>query len=97
MRRLVAKIAAGKVKEEVTSFLAPQQLGFGIKGGAEAAVQAPRLYASDLDDHHWIVKLDFKNTFNSLCRYKMLLAVWELAPALYPFVHSSYSPPSSLF
>ena len=29
--RLVAKIAAGKVKEELTSLLAPQQLGFGIK------------------------------------------------------------------
>ena len=27
----------------------------------------------------------------------MLLAVQELAPALYPFVHSSYSSPSSLF
>ena len=27
----------------------------------------------------------------------MLLAMHELAPTLYPFVHSSYSSPSSLF
>ena len=45
LRRLVAKLAAGKVKEELTSLLAPQQLGFGIKGGAEAAVHAARMYA----------------------------------------------------
>ena len=55
------------------------------------------MYAGDLDDNHWIVKLDFKNAFNSLRIDKMLLAVRELAPALYPFVHSSYSSPSSLF
>ena len=97
LRRLVAKIAASKVKEELASLLAPRQLGFGIKGGAEAAVHAARMYVSDLDDNHWIVKLDFRNAFNSLRRDKMLLAVRELAPALYPFVHSSYSSPSSLF
>ena len=91
LRRLVAKIAASKVREELTSLLAPRQLGFGIKGGAEAAVHAARLYAGDLDDNHWIVKLDFKNAFNSLRRDKLLLAVRELAPALYPFVHSCYS------
>ena len=97
LHHLVTKIAAGKVKEELTSLLAPQQLGFGIKGGAEAAVHAARMYAGDLDDHHWIGKLGLKNAFNYLRRDKMLLAIWELAPALYPFVHSSYSLPSSLF
>ena len=80
LRRLVAEIATGKVKEELTSLLAPQQLGFGTKGGAEAAVHADRMYA-----------------FNSLRRDRMLLAIQELAPALYSFVHSSYSLPSSLF
>ena len=94
---LVAKIAVGKVREEPTPLLAPRQLGFGIKGGAEAAVHTARMYAGDLDDNHWIVKLDFKNTFNSLRRDKMLLAMRELAPALYPFVHSSYFSSFSLF
>ena len=86
LRRLVAKIAVSKVREELASLLAPWQLGVCIKGGAEAAVHTARMYAGD----HWIVKLDFKNAFNSLRRDKMLLAVSDLAPALYPFVHSSY-------
>ena len=37
LRHLVAKIAVSKVREELTSLLAPRQLGFGGKGGAEAA------------------------------------------------------------
>ena len=70
------------MREELTSLLAPRQLGFDIKVGAETAVHAARMYAGDLDDNHWITKLDFKNDFNSLRRDKMLLAMRELAPAL---------------
>ena len=77
LRSLVAKTAASKVREELTSLLAPWQLGFDIKVGAEAAVHATGMYASDLDDNHWIMKLDFKNDFNSFCRDKRLLAVRE--------------------
>ena len=107
LRRLVAKIAAGIVREDLTSLLAtsllatsllaPQQLDFVIRGGAEVVVHAARMYAGDLDEHHWVGKLDFKNAFNCLRRDKMLLGVRELAPALYQFVHLSYSSPSSLF
>ena len=38
LRRLVAKVAANKVRDEMSFLLAPRQLGFGVKGGAEAAV-----------------------------------------------------------
>ena len=55
------------------------------------------MYAGDLNDNHWIVKLDFKNAFNSMHRNKKLMAVCELALAFYPFVHSSYFSPYSLF
>ena len=54
-------------------------------------------YLNNLEDNHALVKLDFSNTFNSLYRDKMLDAVQDLAPEIYPFVHSSYSTPSSLF
>lgn len=40
LRRLVATIAASKVREELTSLLTPRQLGFDAKGGAKAAVHA---------------------------------------------------------
>ena len=97
LRRLVAKIAGYVVKEDMASLLAPKQLGYGIKGGVEAAVHATRLYIDNLQPNHAILKLDFKNAFNSVRRDKMLEAVQSLAPDIYPFVHSAYSSPSSLF
>lgn len=74
--------------------LSPRQLGYGVRGGAEAAA---RLYLHDLDPTKAVLKLDFKNAFNSIRRDKMLEAVQELAPGLLQFVHSSYSSPSILF
>ena len=97
LRRLVAKIAGNKVMEEATDLLAPRQLGYGVSGGAEAAVHAARIYLGQLQDDHALVKLDFRNAFNSVHRDKMLEAVEGLVPSIYPFIHSVYSSPSSLF
>ena len=41
--------------------------------------------------------MDFRNAFNTLRRDKMLQAVQNFTPDLLPFVHVSYSSPSSLF
>ena len=97
LRRLVAKIAGNKVTDNMSSLLAPRQLGFGVKGGAEAAVHAARQYLHSLPPDMLLLKLDFSNAFNSIRRDKMLLAVKKLVPELYPLVHSAYSSPSSLF
>ncbi len=59
-----------------------------MRGGAEAAVHAARLYLQDVDPSKAILKLDFKNAFNSILDH---------AQGLYPFIHSAYSSPSSLF
>ena len=61
-----------KVLVEMLDLLAPDQLGFGVRGGAEAAVHSGRLYLHNLDPHQAFLKLDFKNTFNSVCRDKFL-------------------------
>ena len=97
LRRLVAKCACNSVKRAMAALLAPHQLGFGVPLGAEAAVHASRVYLQDMPDHHLLLKLDFRNAFNSLRRDKMLMAVRENAPQLFPLVHSAYSAPSSLF
>ena len=97
LRRLVAKVATGKVKAEMSELLAPGQLGFGVSGGAGAAVHAKRLYLNCLDQNVVLLKLDFKNAFNCIRREKMLEATRSLAPDLYPLVHSAYSSPSALF
>ena len=52
-------------------------------GGVEAAV-------------HAVLKVDFRNAFNSICRDRVLRAVEEYSWDLIPFVHSSYSIPSIL-
>ena len=97
LRRLAAKVAGSKVMEEMGSLLAPRQLGYGIKWGAEAAVYAARQYIRNLNSNGVLLKLDFKNAFNSVRRDRMLEAVQDLAPELFPFVHSAYSSPSSLY
>ena len=49
LRRLTAKVAGNKLMEEMGELLAPRQLGYGVKGGVEAAVHAARLYLRDFD------------------------------------------------
>ena len=44
LRRLVAKVAGYHVRDEMSDLLAPRQLGYGVKGGAEAAVHAARFW-----------------------------------------------------
>ena len=81
----------------MSSNLAPLQLGFGTSCGAEASTHAGLLYLHNAPQDHSLIKLDFQNAFNSLTRDKMLEAVHETVPELFPFVHSVYEKPSSLF
>ena len=97
LRRLVAKAASAIMKSKMSALLAPTQLGFGIKGGVDAAIHAARYYLHHLTPHHAVVKLDFRNAFNSVRRDNMLNAVLDLAPELFHFVHSVYSSPSNLY
>ena len=97
LRRLVAKIACSSVSKEMSDYLSPCQIGFGVKGGIEAAVHAAQLFLSKLPSEDAFIKLDIKNAFNSIRRDKMLAAVLSICPALYPLIYSSYLSPSSLF
>ena len=97
LRRLAAKTASSHIMEAMGALLAPRQLGYGTPHGAEAAVFAARLFLDNLQPNEVILKLDFKNAFNTIRRDKMLKAVRDLAPELTPFVHSAYSEPSILF
>ena len=97
LRRLVAKVVSGFVVDDMADLLSPRQLGYGVRGGAEAAVHAARCFLSSMPSDHAMVKLDFKNAFNSIRRDKMLEACLRFAPDVYPFVFSAYSSPSNLF
>lgn len=54
---------------------APHQLGFGVSLGTEAAVHATCTFLHNLHPGLLIVKLDFKNAFNSLRWDKMIAAM----------------------
>ena len=93
IRRLAAKMAGSHIMDTMGALLAPRQLGYGTPQGAEAAVHATRLFLPN----EVILKLDFKNAFNTIWRDKMLNAVRSLVPEIAPFVHSAYGEPSTLF
>ena len=97
LRHLVAKVVGCMVMDAVGEILTPRQLCVGVSGGAEAAVHAMRLYLEDLAPDKAMLKLDFRNAFNTIHRDKVLAAVLKHSPGLYPFVHSVNSSPSSLF
>ena len=97
IRRLAAKTVVSHIMETMGALLVPRQLGYGTPQGAEAAVHAARLFLDNLQPSEVILKLDFKNAFNSIQRDKMLNAVKSLVPELTPFVHSAYGEPSTLF
>ena len=96
LRRLIAKVAAIKVSEEIGALLAPVQLGYVVKGGSEAAIHAFDQYIRRLGSN-CVLKLDFKNAFNCIRRDKVSEAVQSFVPIVYPFIHSAYSSPSMLF
>ena len=73
------------------SHFAPIQLGVGTPGGAEAAIHALRRYAEYLPKDYVIVKLDFKNAFNTLRRDTMLKAVRREIPELYNFISATHN------
>jgi len=90
LRRLVAKVACSAVRDRVTQRLAPLQLGFGVKQGAEAAAHAARSYINSLGPGEALLKIDFANAFNTINRDEVFSSVAEYAPELLPFIDVCY-------
>jgi hypothetical protein len=97
IRRLVAKASCKAISKTCGSSLAPLQLGIGTPLGAEAASHSMRRFLQEGEDVEVILKIDYKNAFNSIFRGKMLQAVYESAPSLYNLALQSYQSTSHLF
>jgi hypothetical protein len=82
--------------EVSAALLALRQLGFGVSGGAEAAVIAARLYLENSESGKLFIKVDCRNAFNTVRRDTILEAVAKHFPELLPFTSSSVSRPSVL-
>ena len=96
LRKLAVKCASAHAVKVPPGLLAPRQLEFRVSRGVEVAVHAAWIFLRDLQSNQVMMKVDFRNAFNSFCRDKMLLAVEEFIPELLPFVHSAYCVSASL-
>ena len=96
-RRLAVKVALRPLTDILGEQLAPVQLGFGSRGGCEAAVHSARTFLTNLQSGEVIVKLDMRNAFNSLRRDHFLRVVRDRAPSLYAILHRAYQSPTPLF
>jgi hypothetical protein len=63
----------------------------------EAAVHATRRFLENISNDHVVVKLDFRNAFNTIRRDVILEQTHSLLPEMYSYVHSAYSTSSVLF
>lgn len=93
---VMTKTGRRSATQRMGSLLAPLQLGYGTPLGAEAAAHSARLYLRDLPSYH-VLKLDFKNAFNSVRRDKMLEAIEEFVSEIFPYLFTCHSAPSSLY
>jgi hypothetical protein len=96
LRRLAGKIVSRRVMESMGDLLRPTQLGYGTRGGAEVVVHATRSFMSNTKETQVLLKLDFKNAFNTISRDKMLWEVREHIPQYYSFVWQMYRNSSKL-
>ena len=95
-RRLAAKVACRHITDRCATLLSPHQLGMGIAGGAEAAVHAARIFLENRLPNQIMLKIDFKNAFNSIRRDVILEEIKEEFPELLPFAASTLSEPTDL-
>ena len=97
-RRLITK--SGLIKHATRglgSLLRPNQLGYGTKGGCEAAAHATRNYITNNPSNKVFLKLDISNAFNCIWRDTVLQNVEENLPNLYNLFWQAYSKTSHLF
>ena len=89
-----------KATADAKESLAPNQLGVGVKGGAEAIIHAVNAVFHDnniADKDKWILQVDFSNAFNGISREEMQNRIREHCPKAAAWTESCYSSASHLF
>lgn len=94
-RRLAAKICVRLTRSKLQNLFEPIQVGFGTRGGCEAAVHAVRTFVQG-DLCEVLLKLDVKNAFNSVNRDTLLNEIKIHVPEIYNFLLQCYHSPSKL-
>ena len=94
-RRMAAKICCKLYSDLLAKKFQPLQLGFGSKGGCEAAVHALSSFLnSGIGDV--VLKVDVKNAFNSVNRDTLLAESKKELPEIFGFLWQCYRHPTKL-
>lgn len=98
LRRLAAKIIMSKLRTFCAEKFRPHQMGVGTPKGCEASVHAVQAYVeNDAVQDQVLLKIDFRNAFNSVRRDKVLQLVHDNIPEIYSFIYQCYEEDSNLF
>ena len=85
LRRVVEQVILRKHLPAVKDYLAPDQVGVGIKA-TQAVIGCSQLLRKLLQDHRMgLLQLDLKNAFNSVFRAAVLRQVQKQAPQMFPW------------
>jgi Reverse transcriptase (RNA-dependent DNA polymerase) len=93
---LIAKWACRLVNPKMATHLSHTELSFVVPRAIETAGHAARCYISHLRPGQTMLKLDFKNAFNSVYRDITLQTIPDDLPELNPFVYQCYANASVL-
>ena len=87
-----------KIKDFCEKEFSPHQTGVGTPKGCEAAVHAVRAYVHDENiKDQVLLKIDFRNAFNTVRRDVVLKLIKEKLPEFYPLIYQCYENGSNLF
>ena len=95
LRRIASKIVAKLSLKCLEKRFSGRQLGIGTRSGCEIAVHKTREFIT-LNENQTIVKIDFKNAFNTLNRNIFLKDVMKNVQIAAPFIEAAYSKASFL-
>ncbi|GAV05564.1 hypothetical protein RvY_15670 [Ramazzottius varieornatus] len=86
LRRLAGKIIGKRIGSEMEQRVRPEKVGRGTTGGAEAAVHAVRSFLEEgRTASQILLKLNFKNAFNTIRRDVLIQNVHDNMPMYLPF------------
>ena len=98
LRRICSKCVSSFATDQRRIDFHGTQFGCGTSRGAEITAHVFRnLIENEQNPENIILKMDFKNAFNSLKRDKILDTVFRKRRQIYNYTHSAYSESSHLF
>ena len=95
-RRVAAKCALYVIEKDVAAITYPSQLGSGVRGGIDDAIHAARAEVEQHLAKKVMLKLDFKNAFNSMRRDHLHECILKYVPMASRFLKACYEDTSCL-